>query len=102
MNANGRNREGRETGLVAPLWGLGTGLGRSKDAGLRGAAGRLFELAIPAAVEFKSPRACAFALLGLHEYLDCFPGDRAALGAADALANRLLNCYRATHSTDWN
>jgi glycosyltransferase involved in cell wall biosynthesis len=84
------------------LWGLGTVLGRSKDTGLRGAAGRLFELAVPAAVEFKSPRACAFALLGLQEYLDAFPGDRAALSAAEALANRLLNSYRAVHSADWN
>src|SRR5271167_1325739 len=84
------------------LWGLGTVLGRTKDAGLRGAAGRLFELAIPAAVEFKSPRAYSFALLGLHEYLDSFPGDRAALGAADELANRLLNSYRVAHSTGWN
>jgi len=65
-------------------------LGRSRDLGLRGAAGRLFELAVPAALEFKSPRAWAFALLGLEEYLDSFPGDRAALTAADALANRLF------------
>jgi len=75
--------EGSEDSHGRALWGLGTVLGRSKDAGLRGAAGRLFELAIPAAVGFKSPRACAFALLGLHEYLDSFPGDRAALGAAE-------------------
>jgi glycosyltransferase involved in cell wall biosynthesis len=83
------------------LWGLGTVLGRSKNAGLRGAAGRMFELAVPAAVEFKSPRACAFALLGLQEYLDSFPGDRAALGASDALANRLLSSYRAHRTDDW-
>jgi len=94
--------QGSEDSHGRALWGLGTVLGRSKDAGLRGAAGRLFELAIPAAVEFKSPRACAFALLGLQEYLDSFPGDRAALSAADALANHLLNSYRAIHSTDWN
>jgi glycosyltransferase involved in cell wall biosynthesis len=83
------------------LWGLGTVLGRSKNAGLRGAAGRMFELAVPAAVEFKSPRACAFALLGVQEYLDSFPGDRAALSASDALANRLLNSYRAHRTDDW-
>jgi len=94
--------EGSEDSHGRALWGLGTVLGRSKAAGLRGAAGRLFELAVPPAVEFKSPRACAFALLGLLEYLDSFPGDRAALNAADALANRLLNSYRAVHSTDWN
>ena len=84
------------------IWGLGTLLGRSKNAGLRGAAGRLFELAVPEAVEFKSPRAWAFALLGLQEYLDSFPGDCAVLSASDALAGRLLNSYRANHSEDWN
>jgi glycosyltransferase involved in cell wall biosynthesis len=94
--------EGSEDSHGRALWGLGTVLGRSKDAGLRGAAGRLFELAIPAAVEFKSPRACAFALLGLQEYLDSLPGDRAALNASDALANRLLHLYRAHQSDGWN
>jgi glycosyltransferase involved in cell wall biosynthesis len=93
--------EGSEDSNGRALWGLGTVLGRTKDAGLRGAAGRLFELAVPASVEFKSPRACAFALLGIEEYLESFPGDRAALNAADALANRLLNSYRAHCSTDW-
>jgi len=93
--------EGSEDSHGRALWGLGTVLGRTKDAGLRGAAGRLFELAVPAAVQFKSPRACAFALLGILEYLESFPGDRAALNAADALANRLLDSYRAHSSTDW-
>jgi glycosyltransferase involved in cell wall biosynthesis len=93
--------EGSEDSHGRALWGLGTVLGRSKDEGLRGAAGRLFELAVPAAVEFKSPRACAFALLGLHEYLDAFPGDRAAVSAADVLANRLHSSYCANHSAGW-
>jgi glycosyltransferase involved in cell wall biosynthesis len=93
--------EGSEDSHGRALWGLGTVLGRSKDAGLRGAAGRMFELAVPAALEFKSPRACAFALLGVLEYLESFPGDRAALSASDALANRLLNSYRANRTEDW-
>jgi hypothetical protein len=93
--------EGSEDSHGRALWGLGTVLGRTRDAGLRGAAGRLFELAVPAAVQFKSPRACAFALLGLLEYLESFPGDRAALNAADALANRLLASYEANRSVDW-
>jgi len=93
---------GSEDSHGRALWGLGTVLGRSREKGLRGAAGRLFELAVPAAVNFKSPRACAFALLGLHEYLDSFPGDRAALSAADVLANRLLGSYRAHRSPGWD
>ena len=94
--------EGSEDSHGRALWGLGTVLGRSNNAGWRGSAGRMFELAVPAAIEFKSPRACAFALLGLQEYLDWFPGDRAALSASDVLANRLLNSYRVNHSSDWN
>jgi glycosyltransferase involved in cell wall biosynthesis len=93
--------EGSQDSHGRALWGLGTVLGRTRDAGLRGAAGRLFELAVPAALEFKSPRACAFALLGLLEYLESFPRDRAALNAADALANRLLDSYRANRSAEW-
>jgi len=94
--------EGSEDSHGRALWGLGTVLGRSNNVGWRGAAGRMFELAVPAAIEFKSPRACAFALLGVQEYLDSFPGDRAALGASDVLASRLLNSYRVNHSDDWN
>jgi glycosyltransferase involved in cell wall biosynthesis len=93
--------EGSEDSHGRALWGLGTVLGRSHDAGLRGAAGRMFELAVPAAIDFKSPRACAFALLGLQEYLDSFPGDRAALNGSDTLANRLLAAYRAHCANDW-
>jgi glycosyltransferase involved in cell wall biosynthesis len=96
-----QEQDGSEDSHGRALWGLGTVLGRSKNAGLRGAAGRMFELAVPVAVEFKSPRACAFALLGLLEYLEAFPGDRAALSASDSLANRLLNSYRSVRSDDW-
>lgn len=96
-----QEREGSEDSHGRALWGLGTVLGRSKNVGWKGAAGRMFELAVPAAIEFKSPRACAFALLGLQEYLDSFPGDRAALSASEALANRLLNSYRSYRSEDW-
>jgi glycosyltransferase involved in cell wall biosynthesis len=96
-----QERESSEDSHGRALWGLGTVLGRSKDAGWRGAAGRMFELAVPAAIEFKSPRACAFALLGLQEYLDSFPGDRAVLSASEALANRLLDSYRSYRSDNW-
>src|SRR5580704_15538319 len=93
--------EGSEDSHGRALWGLGTVLGRSRDAGLRGASGRLFELAFPSALEFKSPRAWSFALLGLLEYLEAFPGDRAALNAADSLANRLLHAYRSARNDNW-
>lgn len=83
------------------LWALGTVLGRSKDQSLRGAAGRLFEIGVPAVVTFSSPRAWAFALLGIQEYLDCFPGDRDAQKMSSVLATRLLELYAANQSPDW-
>jgi glycosyltransferase involved in cell wall biosynthesis len=93
---------GSEDSHGRALWGLGTVLGRSKSPGLRGTAGRLFEAALPAIRGFSSPRAWAFAALGLEEYLECFPGDRAALQTRDEMAERLVNIYASVHSPGWN
>jgi glycosyltransferase involved in cell wall biosynthesis len=84
------------------LWALGTVLGRSEDTGLRGAAGRLFEYSLPAAVEFSSPRAWAYTLLGIQEYLNSYSGDRDAQRVRSALAQRLLRMYESIRSPDWN
>jgi glycosyltransferase involved in cell wall biosynthesis len=83
------------------LWSVGTVLGASRNAGLRGAAGRLFEAAVPATLSFTSPRAWAFSILGMQAYLDWFPGDRAIQGVRNTLANRLLDIYERTHSATW-
>jgi glycosyltransferase involved in cell wall biosynthesis len=83
------------------LWSLGKVLGHSQNAGLRGAAGRLFEAAVPATLTFTSPRAWAFSILGMQAYLDWFPGDRAIQGVRNALANRLLDIYERSHSSTW-
>ena len=84
------------------LWGLGTVLGRSEDLGLRGAAGRLFESSLPAAIEFTSPRAWAYALLGVQEYLNSYPGDRDAQKIRCTLSQRLLRMYESVRSPQWN
>jgi glycosyltransferase involved in cell wall biosynthesis len=94
--------EGSEDSHGRSLWALGVVLGCSKAADLRGTAGRLFELAVPAIRTFNSPRALAFAALGLQQYLDYFPGDRAALQTRDELAHRLLDTYISSHSPDWH
>ena len=83
------------------LWALGTVLGRSEKRGLCGTASRLFELALPQILETTSPRAWAFALLGIHEYLRRYAGDRSAQNAREVLAQRLLDSYRAHSSDDW-
>ena len=92
---------GSEDSHGRALWALGTVLGRSQDDGLRGAAGRLFEFSLPAAVEFSSPRAWAYALLGIQEYLDSYPGDRDAQKVRSSLSRRLLEMYESIRRPDW-
>ncbi|WP_420239199.1 glycosyltransferase family 4 protein [Telmatobacter bradus] len=92
---------GSEDSHGRALWALGSVLGHSLDAGLRGAAGRLFQAAMPATLSFSSPRAWAFSILGMQAYLDWFPGDRTLQGARNTLANRLLSIYQKSSTTTW-
>lgn len=92
---------GSEDSHGRALWALGSVLGRSKDSGMRGASGQLFEAAVPATLTFTSPRAWAFSILGAQGYLDWFPGDRVVKGARNLLANRLLELYERTHTDEW-
>src|SRR5205085_7804772 len=62
-------KDGSEDCHGRALWALGTVMGRTRDPGLRGAAGHIFERALAALASFTSPRAWAFALLGIEEYL---------------------------------
>ncbi|HYM75562.1 MAG TPA: glycosyltransferase family 4 protein [Candidatus Dormibacteraeota bacterium] len=92
---------GSEDAHGRALWALGTVLGRSQNHGLRGAAGRLFEFSLPAALEFSSPRAWAYVLLGIQEYLDAYPGDRDAQKVRSSLSRRLLEMYESIRRPHW-
>jgi len=98
---NWREDVGSDDSHGRALWALGKVLGHSRNAGLRGAAGRLFEAAVPATLTFTSPRAWAYCILGMQAYLDGFPGDRAIQGVRNELANRLLDIYERSHSETW-
>src|SRR5438477_8644131 len=84
------------------LWALGTVLGRSNTAALQSMAGRLFEQAMPTILETTSPRAWAFALIGIHEYLRRFEGDRMADQVRADLAGRLHALYETNNSEKWH
>jgi hypothetical protein len=92
---------GSEDSHGRALWALGTVLGHSRDAGLRGATGRLFEAAVPVVLSFTSPRSWAYCILGLQAYLDWFPGDRAMQSVRNTLAGRLLDIYEQSHTSTW-
>ncbi len=83
------------------LWALGTVLGRSNTSALQSMAGWLFEQALPAILKTTSPRAWAFALIGIHEYLRRFTGDRRAGQIREELAGRLLALYQRNRTGEW-
>jgi glycosyltransferase involved in cell wall biosynthesis len=96
-----KEEQGSEDAHGRALWALGMLLARSASDGLKGAAGRLYELALPAVIDFHSPRACAYAVLGIHEYLRAYAGDRDAQRVQFALAQRLLDMYESIRRPDW-
>jgi hypothetical protein len=64
-------------------------------------AGWMFEQALPAILNTTSPRAWAFALIGIHEYLRCFSGDRKANQVREELAGRLFAMYQNNRTDEW-
>ena len=92
---------GSEDSHGRALWALGTTLGRSEDEGHRQLAGRLFAQALPGTTKFTSPRAWAFTILSIHEYLRRFSGDREANRVRETLAGKLLDLYERCHGENW-
>lgn len=84
------------------LWALGAVLNRFNIPAIQSMAGRLFEQSMPAIINTTSPRAWAFAILGIHEYSQKFAGDRRASQLSEELAGRLLVLYQNHRSDDWH
>jgi hypothetical protein len=92
---------GSEDSHGRTLWALGTVVGCSSDPGRHSLAGGLFHAALPAVSSFSSPRAWAFTLLGIEQYLRAFEGDRDVQAAGREIANRLLTLFRQTDQPEW-
>ncbi|MHB8879470.1 MAG: glycosyltransferase family 4 protein, partial [Myxococcaceae bacterium] len=83
------------------LWALGAVVGRSVEPGRQSLAGYLFHAALPAVSGFTSPRAWAFTLLGIDEYLRAFQGDTSVQAVGRAVADRLLGLFKRTSTKEW-
>ncbi len=94
-------KKGSEDSHARAVWALGTALGRSDNSGFRNLCAPLFELTLPPVKRFTSPRAWAFALIAIHEYLRRFSGDRAVNTARELLATKLMELYRQNSDEDW-
>jgi len=94
-------RAGSEDSHARALWAAGTALGRSLNDGHRNLCALLFQRGLPAVERFTSPRAWAFALLAIHEYLRAFSGDRNANQLREILTDRLSDLFRHNSSDKW-
>jgi glycosyltransferase involved in cell wall biosynthesis len=92
---------GSEDSHGRAVWALGTVVGRCSDPGRQSLAGQLFHAALPTVAGFTSPRAWAFVLLGIDEYLRAFQGDSNVQAVRRMLAERLLDLFRRTSDREW-
>lgn len=96
-----RNEPGSEDCHGRALWAAGMGAGHSRPEGHGRLSVRLFKGGLAAVAGFSSPRAWAFALLGIHEYLYTFPSDEAALAMRRLLIGKLVRLWKACATDDW-
>ena len=92
---------GSEDSQGRAIWGLGVTVALSKTEGQVRLAMNLFKRALPVLSGFKSPRAWAFSLIGIHAYLVHFSGDSDARRIREVLALKLFDLYAKNASPDW-
>jgi glycosyltransferase involved in cell wall biosynthesis len=83
------------------VWALGACLGRSKRRRIQFWAAQYFEQAVTAIAAMTAPRAWAFGLLGIREYLHRLEGDRLIGQIQQDLTNRLLDLFDRSATVQW-
>ncbi|MGH9643498.1 MAG: glycosyl transferase family 1, partial [Terriglobales bacterium] len=95
------DEQGSEDCHGRALWALGSGVGRSPWRSFQMMTGQLFALALPGLTEFTSPRAWAFGLIGIHEYLRRLKGDSLVNQTRETLTCRLKGLFEKNAKPDW-
>jgi hypothetical protein len=83
------------------LWALGLCVAQAGNGSFQMLAAQLFEQALPVAAEFVSPRAWAFTLIGIDEYLRRLSGDRRVTQFREALTVKLMQRFADAATNDW-
>lgn len=91
-----------EDTLGQALWGLGATTSLATQEGWRLLATELFEKALPRVEQLHATKAVAYAMLGLHSYLERYPGALAARRMLELLSLRLLGRLAATRGDGWS
>ncbi|MEX2260678.1 MAG: glycosyltransferase family 4 protein [Bryobacteraceae bacterium] len=95
------DEQGSEDCHGRALWALGAGVGRSPLRSFQMMTGQLFALALPGMTEFTSPRAWAFCLIGIHEYLRRLRGDSLVNQTREILTCRLMELFERNAKPGW-
>ncbi len=83
------------------VWALGTAVGRAPGSKPQRKAEKLFARALPTVVRFSSPRAWAFSLIGIHEYLRQKKADLLAMDVRENLTGRLISILDQVAGPGW-
>ncbi len=92
---------GSEDAHGRALWGLGESVAYLNNPGQKAMSMTLFRKAITAVERFESPRALAFALVGIHAYLQKFSGDSEVRRVREVIATRLFDQFHDNSTEDW-
>jgi hypothetical protein len=92
---------GSDDSVGRAAWAIGACIGRTRRRAFHSWAAQLLEPAVDRVLETNSPRAWAFALIGIHEYLRRMSGDRLMNQHRDTLTARLLELYKKNATSDW-
>jgi glycosyltransferase involved in cell wall biosynthesis len=95
------DKQGSEDSQGRALWALGVGVGRSPFRSFQMLAGQLFAQGLPALMDFTSPRAWAFGLIGIYEYLRRLSGDSLVNQTRETLTCRLMKLFERNATPDW-
>jgi glycosyltransferase involved in cell wall biosynthesis len=82
-------------------WALGYLIAHAPDKSMGLLAQDLFRLSLTNFESMASPRAWAFAILGLYYYLREFPSDHAVCAVLQTLAKRLDSAFQEHETADW-
>ena len=93
---------GSEDSQGRALWALGAVIGRANDPSRHSLAGDLFHAGLPVTATFTSPRAWAYVLLGIEEYLRAFQGDSSVESLRQDLTTRLFGLFQRSSGRDWS
>jgi glycosyltransferase involved in cell wall biosynthesis len=92
--AGGEDTQGRA------LWGLGVAVSHGHNEGARALARQMFERAL-GALELEHPHALAYAVCGLHAFLERYEGATRVRRKLRELAERLSSLYEQNRREDW-